>query len=309
MALDGEASSKKFFLISENQTPESSTLDLPASRLRKCCPGFQLTVFADISSNDTFKNDYHRPIWRFDPSVSTVVLKLFKGAAELATLSGSTTYGTNYDYGYIVNSFGEKMVSYNIEWKKVLTLHGQGIYKVKAFVTPSFGDPFVLEDFEFCLRQYNADLVDGSVKLEYTNRAKIGDKNDDKKVFDYGKQDVKDMIRLPGRFGYPTASYEEDRNRYNNGARKYVKDTQKPLLTLTLKPIHAILHELMRVDVMMSDELLITDYNSTNPLKYNQKAVYKDDGYEPNWKPDASEYASVVVKFNQYYNNLDKSRC
>lgn len=309
MALDGEASSKKFFLVAENQTPEASALDLPASRLRKCCPSFQLLAFADIATTDEFKNDYHRPIWRFDASVSGVVLKLYKGLEELATLSGSSVYGTPYDYGYIANSFNEKLISYNIEWKKVLTLHGQGIYHVKAEVTPSFGTPFTLSDFEFCLKQYNANQVDGTVKIEFTNRAKRGDYQNDKKVLDYGKQDVTDMLRLPGRFGYPTAGYEEERNRYNNGSRKYIKDTQKPLLTLTLKPIHAILHEVMRVDVMMADEIFITDYNSTNPLKYNRKSVYKDGGYDPQWKPTVSEYAPVEVKLTQYYNNLDKMRC
>ncbi|MEG7750688.1 hypothetical protein U2087_15695, partial [Listeria monocytogenes] len=43
----------------------------------------------------------------------------------------SSTYGTFYEFGFFVNKYGESAIGYLIEWQKVLTVEGEGDYRVK----------------------------------------------------------------------------------------------------------------------------------------------------------------------------------
>lgn len=314
MAQDGEAIFDLFFLIPEDPLKTPASIDLPTSRLRECCSAFSLRALADLTTTDPFKNDVAGFLWWFNDVVSSAVLKLFKydinvsDYIEIAVLN-STNYGTNYSYGFFVNDNAEKFVGYQLEWKKALTLHGEGSYKVKCEVTSSIGGNITLESPEYCLKHYSPERADGTVKIEYYLNNILGISSDDYKTKDLGSLNWYNSIRVPGYFGFNTSSYESDYIQYNNGQRVWVEDEQEPEFTLKLKPVAQYVHETMRTDILQADRILITDYNSKNPGSFIQKPVIKNSNYEPEWMPLKSKLAPVTVKFKQEFNNHKKLRC
>jgi hypothetical protein len=308
--MNGECITELFFLIPTDPVPtDPVVLDLPNSATRDCCSDFMLNALADLNSTDAFKNDYFRANWWFSDVVDSAIIKLLKDDVEIATLSGGSTYGTDYAFGYFTNEYGEVFVGYNVEWKKVLTLHDEGNYKIKCEASTSLGDNFSLYSPEFCLKQYQPYLADETVKIEYSIGGELGDLDDDTKIKDFGENLISNMLRLPGYFGFPSAAYEEDRIVYENGQSVYVEDEQTPEFTLKLYQIPAFIHKIIRTDVMQSDIVMITDYNRNNPEQWIQKRVYKSSDYSPDWKPLQNKLATIELKFKQEFNRNTKLRC
>lgn len=311
MATDGESITEIFYLIAENPIPSQVSLDLPVKDLNDCCSDFSLKALADTATADPFKNDIAGFIWWFNDVVSSATLTLLKhnGSTYVssATLNNST-YGTFYSYGFFVNDEGEKFIAYKLEWKKVLTLLGEGSYKVKVDATLSIGGTATLESPEYCLKQYTPYRADKTMKIEYYLNGIKGISGEDKNRKDFGSLNWYNSVRIPGYFGYPNSEYEEDRVQYNNGQRLYVEDEQEPEFVMVIRPIPYFLHEILRTDVMQADTILVTDYNSKNAGKFIQKQVFKSSGYPPKWKPLQSKLAPIELKFKQEFNNLKNFR-
>lgn len=313
MAFDGECKTQLFFLISENTNPSTSSLPLAVSRFDRCCLETLsvMTALADASDADTFKNDYHRPVFPFDDSISATVMTLEKydGANwNLVATLNNNALGTYYAFGYETNEQGQIFTSYHLDWRAVLIAHSVGRYRIKCVATTFTGTIEVL-DHEYQLKRFSEREANKTVKIEWANSGKFGDFANDEKIKDYGNQSIQDMMRLPGYFGMTSGNYEEERNKYNNGQRKYVKDEQEPEYTLKLRMVSGLIHEIMRVEVMMSNSISITDYNTDNPLSYIQKRVYKSSSYAPEWLIYKSKLANVELKFKQEFNRLKKLRC
>lgn len=313
MAFDGECFQQLFFLVPTDPSVSTTTLALPPSKKRECCGEFSLKALADIASYDPFKNDFHRPYFYFDDSVSAAVLKLYKHDGNdyvyLATLTGANTYGQDYPYGYFTNSVNEKFISYRLEWKSVININGEGSYKVKCEATDYLGSLIEIFDYDYCLKQYTVERANGTVKVEFLQANTTGINKNDFKVKDLGDAGILDMLRIPAYFGYPSSTYQEERIQYNNGQRVFVEDEQEPEFTLKTKPIAGFIHEILRTEMMQADQIFITDYNNTNPLKFIRKQVYKNSDYSPAWKPMQNKLAIVEIKFKQEFNNLKKLRC
>jgi hypothetical protein len=62
---------------------------------------------------------------------------------------------------------------------------------------------------------------------------------------------------------------------------------------------------LLRTNVLQSDDIFITDYNSNNIDIYKKKHVELRSGYPPNWFIKQSQKASISLEFDQKINNLD----
>lgn len=314
MPLDGEAITQDFYLIPENPIPVTPTLDLPESSTKDCCGDFSLKVLADIGSTNEFKNDVSGFLWWFNSFISTATLKLYKfdetinDFAFLVNLNNAT-YGTFYSYGFFVNDSNESFIGYQLEWKKVLTLHGAGGYKVVCTPTLAIGGTGTLESPTYCLKQYHHKLADGTVRIEYNLNHITGISTEDKLIKDLGELNWYNSLRLRGFFGYGTSTYEQDYIQYNNGQRVFVEDEQEPEYVLKLFPQPQFVHDIMRTDVLQGDAIYITDYNSKNAGTFIQKAVIKNGDYAPDWKKLQSKLASVEVKFRQTFNNLKKLSC
>jgi hypothetical protein len=241
------------------------------------------------------------------PTATGAVYKIYKDNVLLATMSGSSTYGVDYLFGFqTVNN--QKYVGYKIEWHKVLTLHGAGIYKVELAVTDGVLGNVSIFSFDFKLCEYRADRAEMTIRLQWYQNGLIGSLSDDKLTVNYLNLNWVNQIRLSGYFGYPTADYTKEEIQYQNGVREWTFDEQEPIYILETKRIPAQLHNLFRISIMQSDRCTITDYNSRNAEKYVDKEIMFQTEYKPVWKPLISKLAPVKLEVRQRYNNYKKHR-
>lgn len=312
MAIDGEAITQIFFFIGQSQQQPVQSPLLPNGRTIECCSDFVINALANTASTSDLQNDKAGPLFCFPSYVTDAEIKLQKytngNYSDIATLDNNT-YGTFYEFGFFVNGQKETFIGYQLNWKDVLTAHGEGLYKIICIPSLPFGTPITLESFQYCLKTYSKERAEGTVRIEYYLSGILGVIGYDTLKRDLGELNWYNAFRLPGFFGYPTASYETDIVEYNNGQRQYVEDEQEPEYTLKLKMQPHYIHEVMRIDVMQADHVFITDYNSRNAGTFIKKAVMKNGSYEPDWHRLQSKLANVEVKFKQEFNNLRKLRC
>lgn len=302
---------KEFFtLIPTSAIPIVEVPDIPASQTQ-CCSDFVLKVLADDSGED-LNNDRSGFLWWFNDTINSasLVLQQFISGVwtDVETLSGANDFGTSYDYEFYVNDAGESFIGYQLNWADVLADKGEAMFRVKCVAVDFASVNNYLYSPVYCLKTYTAERANGTIRVEYYLSGSLGINENDEAVRDLGSLNWYNSFRLPGYFGFNTSTYEETRIQYQNGERLFVTDDQEPEFTMKLKPVPYFIHEYMRTDVMMSDNIEITDYNSKNPINLVRKKVFKNSGYAPQWKPLQSKLAGVEVKFKQTFNNHKKLR-
>ena len=211
---DGEAVSQDFFTLT-SPAAVVPTLVLPNTELWDCCSEFKILALADDSGED-IQNDFFSFMDICSQTATDAVYKIYKDNVLLATMSGGTTYGVDYAFGFEVID-NQPYVGYKVEWDKVLALHGGGIYKIGLFVTdPILGDVSIYS-FEFKLCEYRADRAETTIRLTWWQNGKIGSVSDDKLTVNYLDLNWINQIRLPGYFGFPGADYTKEEIQYQNG--------------------------------------------------------------------------------------------
>lgn len=315
MAL-GEAIKEDFILIKNDPAEELIELDLPKSTLIDCC--FSLPVLAKLTGGDRFTNDQSSVIYFYDQGITTASLNLQKwngsNWVQVAALVDDT-YGTNYPFGFAENQEGEKLLGYLIDWQKVLNEEGEGSYRIQTEETPIVGSTVNRYSFDWCLQTYTNLRADKTVRFDWFNTGVIGDLNDDKKVRDFGKlangNSYKwfNSLRMPDAlFGNNTSSFEREFVRYQSGAETWIKDEQVESYQLITGYYPEYLHKFIKVDLIQSDELFVTNYFSNANSQHRERAVVPSSDYAPNWSYN-SKFASVEVTFEQKYQNQFHKRC
>lgn len=303
---DGEAATQTFYTLPAPAAVLPNLL-LPNTELWDCCSDFKLLQLAYGDGSDLMKNDFFSFMDICSPTSTGAVYKIYKDNVLKATMSGGSTYGVDYPFGFqTVNN--QKYVGYKIEWFKVLALHGGGIYKVELDVTdPVLGNVSIFS-FEFKLCEYRADRAEKTIRLQWWQNGTIGSTLDDKLTVDYLGLNWVNQVRLPGYFGFPGADYKKEDIQYQNGVREWTFDEQEPIYILSIKPIPAQIHNLFRISIMQSDRCTITDYNSRNAQKYTNKEIMFQTEYKPVWRPLMSKLAPVKLEVKQRTNLLKKHR-
>lgn len=303
--------SQDFGLIPTNPVDEETEV-LPPATL-DCNSDYVWRVLADAASSDPLKNDTTNFIEWFDKvGITAAKVYLCKCDGTKIDLTASSTYGTPYDFGFDImpnvdyNTNGEKAIGYHIEWKKVLTVIGEGIYYLQYEATTLFGATTIKKTPSYCLKQYTVARADGTVRIEYYLNGVIGKTENDKKRRDYLQANWYNMHRFDGYFFYQNSQYKVDEIQYQNGFIDEVEHGQTPEYLMKLKPIPFFKHDILRTDILMSNNILVTDYNTKNIDNYYQKAVKKNGNYEPIIHPMQRQIAGVEIKFKQAYNNLNK---
>jgi len=277
----------------------------------KCC--FQIKVLAESSFTNETKNDVISKIFFFDKTCTNVVMKLqsyINGTWTYIATLNNNTYGTYYSYGFHETIYNEKAVGYKIDFAEVLAEEGEGKYRIKCTAETITGVTLTKYSLEYCLYEYYNHLADETVKIEWYLNGIVGDIDTDEKRNDYGNLNWYNSIRLPqSKFGYDTSETERTFTRYQTtGSQIWTKNKVTPEYTLKTGMFNMDLHRLLQFNVLMGDIIYITDYNSQNAGAYVKKAVRPNGGYAPKWY-DNSKYASVEIKFNNYYDNHEHKRC
>jgi len=228
---------------------------------------------------------------------------------SVATLNNNTL-GT---YSALNTITGHLMYSgFQINWGKVLDAHGVGRYRIKAVSSYGAIPSACLVSEPFQLLAWDCDRAHGTVKFEAWMTGKIGDVNNDGKIFDLCGMNWYDSIRLPGFFGYEkTSEYLEVIQEYQTGLIARIHDEAVQSFEFISGMCPKTLHDRLKVYGLMADTLKVSDYNRNNS-DYNiiQKLVVKDGSYDPEYfDKQRRRLSRVKVQFKEGIQNVIKSNC
>lgn len=310
MANTPRIQSKLIYSLGQPAIPTVLTPDLPEFTHFGCGCDFTLKALAD-NSGDPLKNDKAGFLWWFNDTINAAQLTLQKwsGSAwvDVAVLVDNT-YGTNYAFEFFTNEQGENFIGYQLEWALVLDAEGEGSYRVICATTDYLAATNTLYSYEYCLKTYSPARANGTIRIEYYNNGVLGRSDVDEMFKDFGDLNWYNAFRLNGWFGFPKYQYEKTNIQYNNGQILNVTHEQTPRYELQLKMQPDFVHEALRIDAVMSDAILITDYNNYSPKNYVSKRVIHDGNYEPDWNKGRNKLADVKLDFLQEVNLLKKYR-
>jgi hypothetical protein len=315
----GEVCFQLFTKVIEQKARETPT-DVPAFSQRECC--FQLPVFADLASpDDIYRNDKHSIIAKYDASfyslVTIFIQKYVNGVWVDQIELFNNDYGDNYIYSTLRSSDGRLYyVGFVADFNLILDGFGEGSYRFRyKELDFNANETETIYPFEFCLKTYNENLVDCSVRFETYTKGITGDVDSDLDTWDF--INVASILpdgwfnqwRLPNSFfGYNKSAYQRDYIRYQNGQEVWLQDEQVESYTWNSGFYPSILHDYIKTNILQADDITATDYNSNNPNVIKNKAVNASSNYEPNWQYN-NKKAFVDVDFIQEYQNRRKKRC
>ncbi len=191
----------------------------------------------------------------------------------------------------------------------MLNAFGAGSYRIRTEETSIFGPPISNYSNEWCLNVYTPDRANGTVRLSYIQNGIIGDIFDFKATKDFAALDWFNQIRIPAFFGNETATYEREFVEYTNRQRVWITDQQEKEFSLNTKRLPAIIHNVLKTEVLQADRIIVTDYNKNNADTFVDICVRGNSDYEPQWNESRSKLASVELKFILEYNTFRKKRC
>lgn len=303
--MKGEVFKKRFSVITD-PAAEAPTIDYTDNYVERC--SVKLPVLATPLNADPLQNDFTGFYFGYSSIVSSCVLKLYKCDELKATLN-STTYGTFFAFGFHDDG-KKKYIGYKLNWKLVLAAFGEGEYFVKCEATLITSQVIEENSFVYCLNTYYPSTADGTVRLEFIHNGIIGDWKRDADVKSFKDLNWYSSIRIPDAMIYgERAEFESEEIQYTNGEKQDVKLEQEPLYDLIIAKLPVDLHRYMRVEVLTSSDITVSDYNAINPLRpfLNKELKYRGN-YEPQWK-GLSNTSSVLIGFKQKINNLRKRFC
>jgi len=291
---------KQDVTVQEELVFTAPSAPINANPFKKCC--YDLKVFADLTDTDELKND-RSPIWKIIPKQYTITMKLQKLVSgtwtDQATLTAANTYGTHYAQGFAEKG-NNSYIGYDVSWRLVLASFGTGKYRV-AFESGS--DAIYSEDY--CLDFYSAIAIDETVRIKYLWNSVIGD-SAQSKTRDFAGLNLWNQIRLKRSiFGYKSGGFETEEMRYQNGRNRTVQKRYAEEYQMIIKELPVELHDVVVNDILMADEIKITDYNSRNAGRFVDQVVEVQGGYEPNYA-NARPYPDVTVNLKDAFDNRRK---
>jgi hypothetical protein len=153
---------------------------------------------------------------------------------------------------------------------------------------------------------YNEKSVNNTVKLEYTNEGVNGDISNDTVRINYRDMSWTNMLRIDG--GIKTTGFEAEKEavRYRSGAQTTTKDDQVQNYNLSVEKLHVSMLRMLSVEILMADDIRITDYNVLNGEKFVNYRIAPVGGFEVSI--DLSNFFTADIPVNQYFQNFQKKR-
>lgn len=304
----GEAWKEVFTGIRKNSGLQGPSLEIGPNTAVQCC--FCLPVLAKTTGGDNYTNDQSAVRQGFGAFITAVDLELNLNGRKIADLNNNT-YGTYFAYGFH-EADGIKHVGYLIDWQSVLAAHGTGTYQVKFVTTDINTDNDATFSFPYKLRVYNDLWADDTVRLDFTQSQIFGNWEVPSESINLIGVNWFNQIRLPNAlFGFPDTDYEKERYRQTNRVTVAVENSQERIYQLILGGLPYWVHYFLENEVLTSDSIFITDYNSTNPAGAGNiidLGIDHQGGYERDWDGEAQEVAATL-EFRLRKNNLQTKFC
>jgi hypothetical protein len=226
----------------------------PEIAFKECC--YIHRVFADLSSSEDFKNDYSGFYHQRQIASETMdfILYHYETDTEFPLIDG--TFGLNFGFG----SFDQNpnLKGYLIQWKKVLTVIGEGNFKVIKRQTIA-GIAVEFNSFVFTLKQFSTERADKTVRVDVIMNGILTRTGDD-----FTGTSWKHSIRVPGFFGRREPGMEEDLliNREYEKKQISIKQTNEWKFQTNLIP-SCVTNEFWDF-ILMANDIFMNDYNLNN---------------------------------------------
>lgn len=216
-------------------------------------------------------------------AADTITFKLFKNGKEIATISDDT-YGEYFPAGSLTvvdNPASALYVGFRVDWEKVLTVEGVGIYEIKA-ETVFTGSSKTFSSHKYRLVAYSDAIADGTVRIRTTQNGNIESLN-----LDYTGLNWQQTIRIPGKLFGKTPTLESDRYVDAERRLRQIQDSIVNTYTLETRLLPDAIASKLIYDLFLSNRILVTDYNILNEdivnceKTYNDIELYPDEIEEP----------------------------
>lgn len=269
----------------------------PDRDFAKCC--YTNLVFADVSDNDPYKNDFSGVFFKRETPSSSVIFKLVNTVTLTEYFLNSDTYGTFQDFGGVQS----ELSFYIVDWRKVLILLGAGTYQIKKELD-IVGISVDVFSNTFTLKPFSIDKADNTVRIDSVMDGKLINIDTDFKGTGY-----KTSLRLRGYFGRNERTFEQD----NIAQRDYnlIQNTMSSKSSYQFQGLQ--IPECITVElwnfVLFGNELFISDYNKNNhSYKYELIPVVLEDNTGTEFFV-LDRAVNVNLKFTDRRENNRKINC
>lgn len=302
---------------------------------------FPLPVFATNSCSDSYHNDVNSWYFQYANTYNAIsngdfkLQELINGVwTTIATLNNNT-YGTPFYTGTTcVNNYS----GFTLNWNLVLNAFGEGTYRF--YLSGSYNGslpPYCLFSPPFCLKTWDCNLTNGTVKIETTNCGgtfgsvtsqgnswsiccqplsttnPVSNSCTSKplQVGQVAPLPYNDSIRFPGYFGREGADYQETIIKLGTGVIQNTRQEAIKTFTLDSDLLPFWFHQRLYSYGLMSDNVYISDYNMNNP-NYNYKhfSVKRDSSYPIKYDNNSLRMKKILgLKFKEGIQFTFKDNC
>lgn len=185
--------------------------------------------------------------------------------------------------------------------------YGAGTYRMKIVKTDVFGNVSSYYDNRiFCLKPYHCNLINRTVRIEVLNIGQRGAISNPKIQIDYSSG-WKSQYRLKGVMKYKGSAYVKEFNQYGESdfnAYRPTVDEQTPKFILSIRPVPGWMDFFLSTNVLQADQILITDYNTSNRHPFKQMPVKNDAEFTPRDNNLMNPLSDVDITLSYGQNNL-----
>ena len=269
-----------------------------SSALDVCC--YHSPVLASTTSNDVWKNDINSFLFKRNFSSESITLTLQKnGTTDIAIVNDD--YGIYYDFG----TFGDypNYKGIQIQWQKVITLQGAGVYRLKVESTFLTGNTTTFS-IPFTLDEYTQEKANGTFRIQSIQNGFLRHRD-----FDYKNLNWLDGLRIRGFFGNRQTEYEQEFVLYANRDSRQVRSELINSYVCQTMHVPDCITDIIIEYHNFANELFFTDYNLNNHKNtYIQKQVVFDSMDSIEYK-DTTSFAPLQLNYKDYNQNFVKTNC
>jgi hypothetical protein len=281
---------------------------LETVNLEKCC--FMLPALAESSFTNALKNDFHSPFFYWSNAFTTADMQLQEFTngewSDLVALVDNT-YGRFFTYG----TYGtiEPLNGYQLQWSLVLSIHGEGTYRVKSTGAKILGGTLEKYSLDFCLKEYTDARAENSVVIDWTLTGSVGDEENDELRKDYANLGWINQLRLPNAmFSQTESEFSTETTKYQNGSMTQTSDNQVEGYLLQVASMPNTVIRFLRINAFQAFDLRFTDYNSKNPTPMTNKKVTEPSGFEQTLVAGVDKM-KWSINFKPKFQNFTHKRC
>lgn len=271
---------------------EQPTIDFCPCQIE--CTYFE-KVFYEVGS-DYVRNDKNSFLYTKSVATDTITIKLFKNGVELATITDNT-YG-EYHNGFTTQPL---YIGFIIDWLKVFQVSGVGRYQVVTYLN-ILGVSSTVSSQLFQLYPFSAQNANRTVKIEWLQQGNII--GNDLDYTDLLPDGWPQSFRINGKFYEDAPGFEVENFLTQNYVKKQLQDVVKLNYVLETGLLPREIMKIIDQDMLLGNEILMTDYNIINEDIYRRVSVYPDNVDKEKLKNNLR--TQRVIKFTDKNDQLRK---